>query len=109
MESCSKEFLMALLLEVKNYSEYTVEQFEEENNKDRRHKNFWADTDEENGFTHLSEEIQDEYSWQFALDTNDEWRVHGMLVDNVFFVVWLDPEHKLAPRNSRNALARRSN
>lgn len=113
--NCSQEFLIALLLEVKNYSEYTVEQFEEENNKDHRHKNFWSDTSERKGFTHLSVEIQNEYSWQFALrpqcytGREDDWRVHGMLVGNVFYIVWLDPRHKLAPRNNRNALAKRSN
>ncbi|MHB1937990.1 MAG: hypothetical protein ACYCOR_15580 [Acidobacteriaceae bacterium] len=120
--NCSREFLIALLREVKNYSEYTVELFEEENNKDHRHKNFWSDTTERKGFTHLSVEIQNEYSWQFALHPQnytlrpqayigqeDDWRVHGMLVGNVFYIVWPDPEHKLAPRNSRNASLKRSN
>lgn len=55
---CSQEFLAALLLEIKNYSEYTSEQFTDQNNEEHRHRNFWPDTAQKNGFRHLSEEIQ---------------------------------------------------
>ncbi len=112
MNDCSQEFLRTLLLQIKIYSEYTEEQFTDENNDDRRHKNFWADTSEPDGFTHLGVEMQNEYSWQFALNSpydKDSWRVHGMLVDNIFYVVWLDPDHALGAQKSRNAPTLRSN
>lgn len=108
IESCSSDYLRALLLQIKVYSDYTEEQFTDQNNNDHRHWNFWRDTTETNGFTNLSDEIQNEYSWQFALNPQSRkapganWRVHGMLVGNVFYIVWLDPQHKLAPRNGRN-------
>ena len=114
IKNCTVEYLRALLIQIKNYSEYTEEQFKELNNRDHRHFNYWSDTSEKNGFTHLSDEIQNEYSWQFALCPQSrtvplaDWRVHGMIVGNVFYIVWLDPKHQLAPRNNRNALARRS-
>ena len=28
-------------------------------------------------------------------DANQHGRVHGILIDEVFYVVWLDPEHRL--------------
>lgn len=37
----------------------------------------------------------DELAWQFALSANEHGRVHGFLVDDTFFVRWLDPEHNL--------------
>ena len=107
--NCSAAYLCALLLQIKTYSEYTVEQFQNINHGDSRHWNFWRDTTEPDGFRHISEEIQDEYAWQFAVSPKSkitserEWRAHGMLVDNVFYIVWLDPSHHLAPKNARNA------
>jgi hypothetical protein len=37
----------------------------------------------------------DEEAWQFSLSSNEHGRVHGFVIDNVFYIVWLDPEHKL--------------
>ena len=34
-------------------------------------------------------------AWQFALSANEHGRVHGFVVDDTFFVRWLDPEHNL--------------
>jgi hypothetical protein len=39
-----------------------------------------------------------EYSpLQFMISKNEHGRVHGFARDNVFHVVWFDPEHKLYP------------
>ena len=42
-------------------------------------------------------EEYDEAAWQFSISANEHGRVHGFLIDNVFYVVWLDPEHRLYP------------
>jgi hypothetical protein len=42
-------------------------------------------------------EEYDEDAWQFSISANEHGRVHGFLIENVFYVVWLDPEHKLYP------------
>ena len=42
-------------------------------------------------------EEYDEDAWQFSISANEHGRVHGFLISNVFYVVWLDPEHKLYP------------
>jgi len=39
----------------------------------------------------------DERAWQFALSANEHGRVHGFLVEDTFFVRWLDPDHNLYP------------
>jgi hypothetical protein len=42
-------------------------------------------------------EEYDEDAWQFSISANEHGRVHGFLIANVFYVVWLDPKHKLYP------------
>jgi hypothetical protein len=39
----------------------------------------------------------DEDAWQFSISANEHGRVHGFLYLGVFYVVWLDPEHRLYP------------
>jgi len=39
----------------------------------------------------------DEAAWQFSIRANEHGRVHGFLIEDVFYVVWLDPSHKLYP------------
>lgn len=34
---------------------------------------------------------------EFNLSVNEHGRVHGFLIGSTFYVVWLDPEHKLFP------------
>lgn len=33
--------------------------------------------------------------WQFSVSGNEHGRVHGFFIDEVFYVVWLDPDHRL--------------
>jgi hypothetical protein len=35
--------------------------------------------------------------YQFSISKNKDGRVHGFIIQNVFFIVWLDPEHNLYP------------
>ena len=111
LKDCSQEFFIALLCKLKEYSEYTEEQFTEENNDENRHRNFWEDTSEPGGFRHLGDEVDAEYCWQFGLDAREvqcfdgakDWRVYGMLTDSTFYVIWLAPNHKFKAKKSRNA------
>jgi len=41
----------------------------------------------------------DDNAWQFALSANEHGRVHGFLIDDTFYVRWLDPDHRLYPGN----------
>ena len=67
-------------------------------NKDkalRAHTHRWPDTTEKAGYSHLTEQLRDCEPWQFQLSVNEHGRVHGILIDEVFYVVWLDPQHRL--------------
>lgn len=63
----------------------------------RVHPIDWADTSEPDGFTHLNEQLRDLTAYQFQISANAHGRVHGFMIDYVFFVVWLDPDHRLYP------------
>jgi hypothetical protein len=97
------EFFKCLLLEIKRYEAYSVEQFKDYNNFDQRHSIYFPQTSEPNGFTNLSEDLQGEEGWQFALCPGDRtppksaWRVYGFMIDATFYVVWLDSLHQLYP------------
>ncbi|MGD0815928.1 MAG: hypothetical protein ABSA83_20235 [Verrucomicrobiota bacterium] len=60
----------------------------------RCHDHKWHETTEPKGFG-LKGQLADCQGWQFALSSNEHGRVHGFFLDDVFFVVWLDPDHKL--------------
>lgn len=58
----------------------------------------WKDPQiKESGFTSLNsvlmEQIKDD-CWQLGID-NHKFRVHGFFIENVFYIVWLDPDHNL--------------
>lgn len=61
----------------------------------RAHKIDWTDTSEKNGFSHLNEQLQSVTPYQFQFSANEYGRIHGFFIDNVFYAVWLDPEHEL--------------
>jgi len=44
----------------------------------------------------IPEEEKKAYSpFQFGLDNNKYGRIHGFIIDNIFYVVWIDPKHRL--------------
>lgn len=61
----------------------------------RSHSHDWSGTTEKEGYVHLSQQLQECTPWQFSLSANEHGRVHGILIDEVFYVVWLDPNHSL--------------
>jgi hypothetical protein len=95
-QECSVEFFRALIEAIQAYSHWTVERFTDQNNKDHRHIIVFEETTEPDGFSTLEEDqLAYHDAWQFGLSKTEVWRVHGILIDNVFYVVWLDPDHKL--------------
>jgi len=39
----------------------------------------------------------DEQAFEFNVSVNKHGRVHGYFVENIFYIVWLDPQHSLCP------------
>lgn len=62
----------------------------------RCHPIKWEDTSE-SGFGLPNEEQLVDTPYQFSLSSNKHGRVHGFFIDEVFYIVWLDPDHKLYP------------
>ena len=60
------------------------------------HDHKWHMTSEPNGFG-LKGQLADCKGWQFQLTANEYGRVHGFSLNEVFYVVWLDPGHQLYP------------
>jgi len=61
----------------------------------RAHTHDWPRTTQAAGFTHLNEQLRGCEPWQFCLSANEHGRIHGLLIDEVFYVVWFDPNHAL--------------
>ncbi|WP_377155911.1 hypothetical protein ACFJIX_27700 [Roseateles sp. UC29_93] len=89
-------YLSTLLDRLRGLSTMRPDEFRR--NRDRAwriHPVQWSETTEKNGFKHLPSEMQQYVAWQFQLTANEHGRVHGILVEDVFYIVWLDPEHRL--------------
>ena len=103
LHECSNDFLIALLLKIKEYSSWPLDMFMDPNNEEFRHQIHFPDTSCPGGFTNVNlEQLAWEEAWQFGLASRGDWqkggwRVHGILLDDTFFVIWLDPNHVLYP------------
>lgn len=60
----------------------------------RFHPIKWEDTSEQ-CFGIPDEGTTVEEPMQFSLSANEHGRVHGFFIGNIFYIVWLDPNHKL--------------
>jgi len=56
----------------------------------------WS-TATEKGFKNISLELQEAEDFQFSISKVKYGRIHGVLLDNIFYIVWFDPDHKLSP------------
>ncbi len=86
-----------MLETIRDFSAWTVDQFCDQNNNERRHVISFAETTEQMGFP-VEEQLRDQEGWQFQLCREQCWRVHGILIGDTFYVVWLDARHSLYPR-----------
>jgi hypothetical protein len=88
-------YVEALLERMREISGMRLSEFMRPGNTLRSHHHDWHDTSEQEGYKHLSKQLQGCSPWQFSVSSNAHGRVHGILIDDVFYVVWLDPEHRL--------------
>ena len=63
----------------------------------RAHPIDWSETTEPRGFLNLNQQLQQIEPYQFQISANEHGRVHGFFIENIFFIVWFDPDHKLYP------------
>ncbi|MCC5628532.1 hypothetical protein [Nostoc sphaeroides] len=62
----------------------------------RCHPIKWEDTSER-AFGLPNEEQLVDIPYQFSISSNEHGRVHGFFIDEIFYIVWLDPDHLLYP------------
>jgi len=101
-EMCPAQFgagyTQTLMARLKDLSTWKVSAFTGLPNKTiRNHTHDWAKTARPTGFAHLNEQFKAYPGWQFCLTANAHGRVHGILIDDTFHVVWLDQDHALYP------------
>jgi len=96
---CDREisYWITFLDRLKNLSSLTaLEMMNNRSSALRCHPIDWTNTSEP-GFDIPNEQQLVETPYQFFLPSNAHGRVHGFFLDEVFYIVWLDPEHLLYP------------
>ncbi len=92
----SETYLEKFIERLKIVSEMKINEFRSNKNKSlRAHIHSWEETSEPSGFANLNEQLKQYEAWQFQISANEHGRVHGILIDNIFYVIWLDPDHLL--------------
>ena len=101
LAACDREFLSELVNRLTIYSQWAQEDFRDQNNKEHRHVIDFEQTTERDGFTSApgidGDQLAYLEAWQFEVCPMRMWRVHGFIIDETLFIVWLDPEHNLYP------------
>jgi hypothetical protein len=89
-------YLASLLRRLRDLSQLNSQEIINNQSKSLRcHGIVWKDTSESNGFGIPNEDILVNVPYQFQISANEYGRVHGFFSENVFYVVWLDPDHNL--------------
>lgn len=95
--SRDSSYLVAFLERLRDLSGLTALDLKtNRSNSVRCHPIDWADTSE-NGFGIPNEDQLVDTPYQFSLSANKHGRVHGFFIEDVFYIVWLDPDHQLYP------------
>jgi hypothetical protein len=101
LSKCCATFYANLVLALVRNSKLTVEEFRAADHDEGRHPLYFPDTSEPEGFPLDPETLGLEEPWQIRLCPNihrppeSAWRLHGVLLNDVFYVVWFDYEHLL--------------
>jgi len=101
--NCSTEYFCKLFSILRRFSTWRVGDFVDQNNDEHRHTIDFSQTSEPDGFQLQgvdAEQFGFHEGWQFSVFPEQPWclwRAHGVLVDDTFYVVWLDPNHLLYP------------
>ena len=89
-------YLASLLRRLRNLSQLKSQEIINDRSKSRRCNGIvWQDITEPNGFGIPNEDRLVNISYQFQIFANEYSRVHGFFSENIFYIVWLDPDHNL--------------
>ena len=92
----NNKYFKKIFERLKNLSTMNIREVQNNRTKSLRvHTINWEDTTEPQGFSQLHDQLQQITAYQFEISANEHGRVHGFFIENVFFIVWFDPDHKL--------------
>ncbi|MDE0332632.1 MAG: hypothetical protein OXL41_12250 [Nitrospinae bacterium] len=98
IERCRDGYLKTFLERLRDLSRLTAKEFRTSRSRAlRSHAIDFSETTEPQGFHALNEQLRAEQAWQFQLTANEHGRVHGILLLDTFYVVWIDLDHELYP------------
>jgi len=90
------KYLASLLKRLRDLSQLKAQEIINNQSKSLRcHGIVWLDTTEPNGFGIPNEVQLVNTPYQFQISANEYGRVHGFFSENIFYIVWLDPDHNL--------------
>ncbi|OCR01225.1 hypothetical protein BCD67_17515 [Oscillatoriales cyanobacterium USR001] len=90
------KYLASLLKRLRDLSQLKAQEIINNQSKSLRcHGIVWQDTTEPNGFGIPNEDQLVNMPYQFQISANEYGRVHGFFSENIFYIVWLDPDHNL--------------
>lgn len=99
INECELNYFKSVLERLKSISTFKIGEFTTNNSKAiRSHSIKWEETTESEGFICLNQTIRDyanQVSFQFEITANEHGRIHGFILENIFYVIWFDPFHKL--------------
>jgi len=99
INQCGSNYFISVLERLKKISYLSLGELKTNGSKALRfHSISWQDTTEKDGFSCLNKSLMDyanNFSFQFEISANKHGRIHGFISDNVFYIVWFDPFHKL--------------
>ena len=92
-------YTQTLMQRLRALSEWTLQDFYGPPGQNiRAHTHTWSETARPDGFARLlNEELRASPGWQFSISANKYGRVHGIMIDSTFYIIWLDQNHALYP------------
>jgi hypothetical protein len=87
-------YTRSLMSRLRDLSGWRVSDFTNTKSKSiRAHPIDWDKTARPSGFSQLNEQYQSYMPWQFSVSSNEHGRVHGIIIGECFYVIWLDCNH----------------
>jgi hypothetical protein len=100
LKHCEQPYLEKFVLRLQELNRLRIKDFRTYKPEWRNHEIQFAETSEPEGFKQLPEQLRAKEAWQFQLTRAEYGRIHGILMDDIFYIVWIDPCHKLYPADS---------
>jgi len=101
-ESYQAKYFEKVFDRFKNLSQLTRLELDNEQRKNpktwRFHSIDWEETSQKRGFGFPKENDLVDIPYQFSVSSNEYGRIIGFFIGHIFYVVWLDHQHKLYPK-----------